>query len=117
MKICPGSGDSKIFLVEMIENLSLYSKEGVSRLGKDVVRYNNPDRIMAQSELKINSNNNRPKTYGYRRCPACNNTCQSHKKTNVCYTCFIPIRMSWVSGAHPIESKISKNYIVTISAT
>jgi len=29
----------------VIENLSLYSKE----LGQDVLRYSNPDRIMAQS--------------------------------------------------------------------
>jgi len=34
----------KFFLVE---NLSLYSKE--LELGQDVLRYSNPDRIMAQS--------------------------------------------------------------------
>jgi len=34
-------------LVEVVENLSLYSKE--IELGQDVLRYSNPDRIVAQS--------------------------------------------------------------------
>jgi len=38
---------SKFFLVKVIENLSLYSKE--LELEQDVLRYSNPDKIMAQS--------------------------------------------------------------------
>jgi len=37
---------STFFLVEVVENLSLYSKE--LELGQDVLRYSNSDRIMAQ---------------------------------------------------------------------
>jgi len=34
-------------LVEVVESLSLYLKE--LELGQDVLRYSNPDRILAQS--------------------------------------------------------------------
>jgi len=54
MPVIAGSSQVKFFLVEMIENFSLYSKELV--LGQDVLRYSSPDRIMAQSGSKISSN-------------------------------------------------------------
>jgi len=37
----------KFFLVEVVANLSLHSKE----LGQDVLRYSNPDRTMTLSGL------------------------------------------------------------------
>jgi len=39
--------DETFFLVEVVENLSLYSKE--LELGQDVLRHSNTDRTMAQS--------------------------------------------------------------------
>jgi len=47
----------KTFLIEVIENLSLHSKE--LELGQDVLRYSNTDSIMAQSGSKINLSSNR----------------------------------------------------------
>jgi len=41
-------GQVKFFLVEVVENLSLHSKQ--LELGKEVLRYSIPDRIMTLSE-------------------------------------------------------------------
>jgi len=47
MLVVAGTFLGQIILVEVVENLSLYSKE--LKLGQDMLRYSNPDRIMAQS--------------------------------------------------------------------
>jgi len=52
MLVVAGSilGLVKFFLVEMIENFSLHSKE--FELGQDMLRYSNTDRIMSNQDQK-----------------------------------------------------------------
>jgi len=45
-------GQVKVFFVEMVENLSLHSKQ--LELGQEDLRYSNPDRIMTFSVLPGN---------------------------------------------------------------